>query len=60
MRINLASPFVVPEPHRAFAAITASVTALAQVIPASVFRAEDANVTGAFTANRTSEVTYFH
>lgn len=51
MRIKIASAFVVSEPHLALAAITASVTALTEVIPTSVFRAEDANIARTFTAD---------
>jgi hypothetical protein len=51
MRLEIASPFVISEPHLALAAIAASVAALANMIPASVFRAEDANIARVFTTN---------
>jgi hypothetical protein len=51
MRGVLAQAFVISQPHLAFAAIAAPMTALAQVIAASIFRAEDANITRAFTAD---------
>jgi hypothetical protein len=51
MRIMVAGPLVIPQPHFTFAAIAASVTALTQVIAASVLRAEDTDITRAFTAN---------
>jgi hypothetical protein len=51
MRIMVAGALVIPQPHFTFAAIAASVTALTQVIAASVFRAEDTDITRAFTAN---------
>jgi hypothetical protein len=43
--IEIASAFVISQPHLAFAAIAAAVAAFAQVIPASIFRAEHANIT---------------
>jgi hypothetical protein len=51
MRIKLARAFVISEPHLALAAIAASLAPVTKVIPASVFRAEHANITRAFTAD---------
>jgi hypothetical protein len=51
MRIRVAGPFVAAEPHLALAAIAASVAPVTKVIPASVFRAEHANITRALTAD---------
>jgi hypothetical protein len=51
MRIRVAGPFVAAEPHLALAAIAASMAAVTKVIPASVFRAEHANITRALTAD---------
>jgi hypothetical protein len=44
VQIEIASTFVISQPHLAFAAIAAAVAAFTQVIPASVFRAEHANI----------------
>ena len=51
MRIKIASAFVIPHPHLALAAVAASVTTFTEVIAASILRAEDANITRAFTAD---------
>ncbi|MGI9071444.1 MAG: hypothetical protein ACR2JB_09055 [Bryobacteraceae bacterium] len=51
MRIKVAAAFVIQQPQTTFAAIAASVTALTDVIAASVLCAEDTNITRAFTAD---------